>query len=166
MVLLTVLIDLIKCIKMDIKFSKLWVNHPAVKGDFNPCTSEDVVNYKNQSAIRMGICLMEAGISLGNFIGEKCLPEHNHDQSHILHPEELANWLESEKALFGVPTKNKRVRSSQYKRKKGIVLLKNYWSNGCLCNHIDLWNGNIMTYGAAVYFTSSKEIWFWEMKNA
>jgi len=149
---------------MDIIFNKLWINHPAIKGDINPCASEDVVHFENQSAIRMSVCLMELGISLDNFTGAKCAAEHGHNQSHILHPVELAIWLEREKALFGSPTKKKAARSSMYKGKKGIVLLKNYWSDGYLCNHIDLWNGNVMTYGSPSYFTSSKEVWFWQMK--
>jgi hypothetical protein len=49
---------------MAILFSNLWVNHPAIKGEISPCTTNGVTNFSNQCAIRMGVCFENAGISL------------------------------------------------------------------------------------------------------
>jgi hypothetical protein len=147
---------------MAILFSNLWVNHPAIKGEISPCTTNGVTNFSNQCAIRMGVCFENAGISLATFNGAKCYPGHGHDQAHILRAEELASWIESQKILFGAPTKNKNVKSSDFK-KKGIVLFKNFWGAGNQGDHIDLWNGAVMTRGAPSYFYSSQEVWFWEL---
>jgi len=150
---------------MAILFSRLWANHPATKGIINPCITKNVINFKNQCAIRMSVCLLDSGISLKSFKGAKCYPGHGHNQSHILRAEELATWLENQKLLFGIPTKRKKVKSSIYKDKKGIILLKNFWGAGNQGDHIDLWNGKMMTRGAPSYFSSSQEVWFWEIKK-
>ncbi len=81
--------------------------------------------------------------------------------AHVLRAEELAQWIEKQK-LFGVPSKLTKVKSSDYK-KKGVVLFRNFWGAGNQGDHIDLWNGSVMTRGAASYFAASKEVWFWEL---
>ena len=78
--------------------------------------------------------------------------------------DEFAAWLEDQNQLFGTPTKKKRVKSGDYKKMKGIVLLKNFWGTGNQGDHIDLWNGAMLARGAPSYFVSSKEVWFWELK--
>jgi len=148
---------------MSVKFHTLWASHPMNKGNINPCTTDGKVNFENQCAIRMSVCLKNSGISLKSFSGAKCYPGHKHHQEHILRAEELAAWLEKKKAIFGKPTKKKKVKSSEYKGRKGIILLKNFWGTGNQGDHIDLWNGKMMTRGAPSYFSSSQEVWFWEL---
>ena len=84
---------------MAVLFSTLWVNHPAIKGIINPCTTKGKINFENQCAIRMGVCLDNSGINIKSFNGAKCYPGHEHKQSHILRAEELATWLEKQKHL-------------------------------------------------------------------
>jgi hypothetical protein len=74
----------------------------------------------------------------------------------------LALWLEKNIHLFGSATKSKNAKSTNYK-KKGIALFKNFWGAGNQGDHIDLWNGATMTRGAPSYFSTSKEVWFWEL---
>ncbi len=149
---------------MTVFFNTLWVNHPAIKGIINPCSTNGKINFSNQCAIRMSVCLDKSGVSLTSFNGAKCYPGHGHSQSHVLRAEELASWIEKQNSLFGTPTKKKKVKSTDYKNKKGIVLFKNFWGAGNQGDHIDLWNGAVMTRGAPSYFSLSKEVWFWELK--
>lgn len=148
---------------MPFAFSKLWASHPALKGIINPCTTDGNINFSNQCAIRMGVCLKDAGVDISSFSGARCYPGHGHGRAHILRAEELAAWLETQKKHFGVPRKQKNVKSADFKNKKGIVLLKNFWGPGNQGDHIDLWNGVMMTRGAPAYFARSKEVWFWEL---
>ena len=148
---------------MTIMFSKLWTNHPALKGTIYPCATNGRANFSNQCAIRMGVCLENSGISLRSFKGAKCYPGHGHSQKHILRAEELAGWLEKQEALFGQPSKKRKVSSKHYASKKGIVLLKNFWGTGNQGDHIDLWNGVRLAHGAPGYFSASQEVWFWAL---
>ncbi len=147
---------------MTVLFNTLWTNHPAIKGIINPCSTNGVSNFSNQCAIRMSVCLKDSGVDLSSFRGAKCYPGHDHNQSHILRAEELAEWIEQHSSTFGTPTKKSNVKSTDY-TKKGIALFKNFWGQGNQGDHIDLWNGSIMTRGAANYFSVAEEVWFWEL---
>jgi Type VI secretion system (T6SS), amidase effector protein 4 len=148
---------------MAVKFGVLWANHPAMQGVTNPCTTNGKVNFENQCAIRLGVCLSLSGVNLGNFRGAKCYPGHGHKRAHILRAEELAGWLEGQDTTFGTPTKKKKVSGGDYKNKKGVIYLKDFWGPGNQGDHIDLWNGSMMTLGSPSYITASREVWFWEI---
>jgi len=151
---------------MNLDFTKLWNAHPTNKGIKNPCTTNGVVNFGNQCAIRMGVCLNNAGISTASFRGAKCYPGHGHNSSHILRAEELAKWMVNNPAFFGNVDKKIGTSSADYTGKKGIVFFLNFWGRGNQGDHIDLWNGSKMCYGDPSYFGRSKAVWFWEIKDA
>lgn len=83
-----------------ISFNLLWSFHPANLGIINPCTTDGTINFNNQCAIRMGVCLSDAGVPTSSFSGAKCYPGHNHNQIHILRAQELADWMVSQSAYF------------------------------------------------------------------
>ena len=83
-----------------------------------------------------------------------------HLPRHILAAQELANWVSKNDKLFGKAEKFKKVTSSDFKGKKGIVFIMNGWG---ATDHIDVWNGNMMKGGSPVYFSLGKEVWFWEL---
>ena len=128
-----------------------------------PCkTKGGAPAYPNQCAIRMGVCLQDAGVNLNFMRGVRCW--HGHGRKHVLRAEELANWLKTQTAQFGTVEIKKRVTYKDYAGKKGIVLFRNFWGSGNQGDHIDLWNGSKMTYGELDYFQKSEEIWFWELQ--
>lgn len=145
-------------------FQKLWLWHPANTGVINPCTTNGDVNFENQCAVRMGVCLFNAGVQTNDFDGAKCYPGHGHDQSHILRAEELAKWMKLKPLVFGEVDIKKSVSSAEYDDKTGIIFLLNFWGRGNQGDHIDLWDGKKMTRGAPEYFTRAQEAWFWEIK--
>lgn len=146
-----------------ISFNLLWSFHPANLGIINPCTTDGTINFNNQCAIRMGVCLSDAGVPTSSFSGAKCYPGHNHNQIHILRAQELADWMVSQSTYFGEAEVKKDVGSSDYSGRKGIVFLKNFWGPGSQGDHIDLWNGTKMSQGAPEYFGRAQEAWFWEV---
>jgi len=50
-----------------VSFSLLWSFHPANLGIINPCTTDGTINFNNQCAIRMGVCLKESLNNLAEF---------------------------------------------------------------------------------------------------
>lgn len=149
---------------MKVSFDTLWIWHPANLGIINPCTTDGKVNFDDQCAIRMGVCLSSAGVSLDSFSGAKCYPGHKHNRIHILRAQELADWIKVNPALFGQAEIKRNVKASDYKSRKGIIFLMNFWGRGNQGDHIDLWNGEKMTRGAPEYFSASQKVWFWEAK--
>jgi hypothetical protein len=132
---------------------KLWDNHP-YPGD--PC---DKATFTNQCAIRMGVALAGAGLSLGTFRGAKCWLRHT--PRHILRAQELANWLVGQTTAVGTVTKYKtKVSNVDFAGKKGIVFIKDGWG---ATDHIDVWDGTNMKAGSTGYFALGKEVWFWEL---
>ena len=149
---------------MIVSFKSLWTWHPANLGVINPCTTDGSINFENQCAIRMGVCLSKAGVPLSSFSGAKCYPGHKHNQSHILRAEELASWMKKNPGFFGSAEIKRNVKSTDYAGKKGIIFLMNFWGAGNQGDHIDLWNGSKMTRGAPEYFSGAQEVWFWEAR--
>jgi len=132
---------------------KIWDNHP-YPGD--PC---DKSTFTNQCAIRMGVALAGAGLSLVSFQGAKCWLQHN--PPHILRAQELANWLVAQTATVGTVRKHKtKVSNLDFVGKKGIVFIKDGWG---ATDHIDIWNGSQLKGGSPTYFALGKEVWFWEL---
>jgi hypothetical protein len=140
-----------------ISFKELWDNHPYPN---NPC---DTTHFTNQCAIRMGVALDKSGVNMDSFNGAKCYPGFKHNPKHILRAQELANWLKNQKAIVGKVKTYRNVTSADFKKKKGIVFIKNGWG---ATDHIDVWDGKKMKMkgGSPSYFSLGKEVWFWELK--
>ena len=141
-------------------FNQLWAHHP---GDEFPC---DKKAFPNQCAIRMGVALEKSGVNTSAFDrmypNRRCYSGFKHTLRHILAAQELANWMKSEKKIFGeVVNVDKSQLDKALKGKKGIVFIKDGWGP---VDHIDVWNGSEMRGGETNYFSVGKEIWFWESK--
>ncbi|MFN0100966.1 MAG: type VI secretion system amidase effector protein Tae4 [Bryobacteraceae bacterium] len=132
----------------------IWSSHPS---GF-PC---DAKLFKNQCAIRMGVALNGAGISIATFSGAKCYPGLKHSTKHILRAQELADWLTGRTSAVGAVKIHKApVSSVTFAGKKGLVFIKDGWGS---TDHIDIWNGFALKGGTPDYFARGKEVWFWEL---
>lgn len=124
-----------------VKFNTLWQQHPTVRGNQTPCvTREGAPAYKDQCAIRMGVCFEQAGLSLSSYKGTRC----DLHRKHTLRVEEFCKWLSSS-PYRGWP-KVESMRGPDFQRKlrgrTGIVVFLNYYGAGNRGDHIDLWNGS------------------------
>ena len=138
----------------NVNFRQLWNSHP---GRSSPC---DKIQYRNQCAIRMGVALYGAGVTLATFVGERCWL--GHQPKHILRAQELAKWMIGQTATFGAVQKHlTEVSSAEFVGKTGIVFIKDGWGS---TDHIDLWNGSRLMGGEPSYFARGKEVWFWTLK--
>lgn len=143
-------------------FKKLWASHPRNQGVNTPCTPVEKKHNENQCAIRMGVCLTKAGINLKSFSGVTCW--HPHSEIHPLRAQELANWIQNNRGVFGLPIKMKAVTAKRFEGKLGIVFFMNFWGTGNQNDHIDIWDGKNMPTGANNdYFQRSQEVWFWQL---
>lgn len=155
------------------KFKKLWENHPTVKSrrDDAPCKVNGKRAFDNQCAIRLGQALSESGVDLSTFKGARCW--HSHKPAHILRAEELAKWLSSSFSPFRHVVKFQgKDGFSKIQGKKGIIFFKDYYGPGNTGDHIDLWNGRMLTrYSSWFQFAFSDgrhyadaEVWFWSVE--
>jgi len=147
---------------MPITFHGLSTAYPA---DHNPCSNANgVPNFSNQCAIRMSVCLADAGVDLSSCHAVRCW--HGHGRRHIIRAQEFANWLASPTgrlAIDGVVvTRRSNVTSADYSGMRGIVFFQNFWGVGNQGDHIDLWDGVRLRDGALDYFSRSEQVWFWE----
>ena len=88
-----------------VSFKMLWDNHPANQNIpvVDPCRDKyNKSAYTNQCAIRMGIALQLAGISIGTYSSAFC--QHGHGRTHILRAQELADWLKNNSYIAGKPS--------------------------------------------------------------
>jgi hypothetical protein len=176
-----------------ITFDAVWDNHPDIADlEHNPCQDKDgLPAYGNECAIRMGIALKRAGVTVPK--KPKAHPRLAHcwvsghkDEQHVLRAETLAKWIVKQRKLFGTVQKKRGLDWDSksgvdwefFKDRKGIVFFKDFWArtrpNGTeesakqmSGDHIDVWNGSEQG-GAAEgnsndYFHRSKQIWFWEL---
>ena len=168
---------------MVINFQKLWNNHPLNwdPPETHPCkvpgTNED--SYENECAIKMSVALTGAGIDMSACHKTRCdYRKTAGHENHIIRAQELADWLASPTVL-GTPNKYlqpKKKTLAEYKaaaymsvqNRKGIVFFQNFFGQGNQGDHIDAWNGLIMSgdYNSyhINYFQRAPHIWFWELK--
>lgn len=147
-----------------LQFSVLWDKHPAnqVPPVNAPCSNESgTPNFANQCAIRMGVCLTDAGADLSSFRGVSCW--HGHGRRHILRAEELGNYLKTRRDIVGTASIDKSPTLADYTSRRGIAFFLNFWGRGNQGDHIDVWNGSKMGKGSDSYFASAQEVWFWEL---
>ena len=152
-----------------IKFSELWANHPTTKGDNSPCKKKDGTDaFENQCAIRMGVALSGAGLSLTGYHGVKCW--FGHGGAHTLRVEEMIDWLKTQSGSVGVyvqytgsqPELGQKIKK-ELAGKTGIVAWRNFWGRGGQGDHIDLWDGRVIREGNLDYFDRSKDMYFWHI---
>ena len=141
-------------------FNQLWANHP---GEDFPC---DKKAFPNQCAIKMSVALDKSRVNTASFDtmfpNRRCYQGFKHTPRHILAAQELADWMKSQKTVFGDVSKiDKQKINQSLIGKKGIVFIKDGWG---ATDHIDVWNGIVMQAGNPSYFSLGKEVWFWEAK--
>lgn len=149
-------------------FKDLWQNHPANEDDLTPChDAMGVPNFESQCAIRMGICLSKSGLDFSDFNGVRCWfhPEY---LNHTLRVEELVEYLKKKlpKSIFTTKTRrswDSPLSEHGFEGLTGIVVFQNFWGDGNRGDHIDLWDGEEMTYGDNDYFERSEKVYFWNI---
>ena len=160
---------------MKLGFGRLWDNHPNIShNEMQPCRRPDEVpNFGNQCAIRMGVCLSLSDL-LKNYNGVQCWFGHR-GQGHTLRARELAAWLRKNKSKFGEVEIRKNVTFNDYTNRTGIVYCQNFWGENNQGDHVDLWDGTgrfmasgsfawegpAMASGGLDYIERSEEVWFW-----
>ena len=146
-----------------IKFKDLWYHHPANDNDTNPCFSTES-NFENQCAIRMGVALQRSGIGITHYQGATCTTDYNFipecKEFHPIRVEELIQFI---RMKLGSPTAYRNCTYEDFVEKKGIIVFLNFWGKNNQGDHIDLWDGQSMTYGSRYYFERSMEILFWDV---
>ena len=151
-----------------VAFSTLWESHPMNQSPpaEEPCRDANgASSFPNQCAIRMSTCFVTAGLSLASFRGAFCW--YGHGRAHAIRAEEVGQWLNDTADFVGVAEIRKRsagvIAAQAYATRQGVVLFRNFWGQGNQGDHVDLWNGSMMTHGAASYFERSEEVWFWDL---
>lgn len=176
-----------------LQFSNLWRHHPLNKSDTFPARMlknttvggktklMGTPSFANQCAIRMGVALRDAGVTLGQIGNPRVSWFHPKERMFVLNAQELANGL----ASANITGLHPMVKVSDPKKfhkelfgKTGIVFFKDYWrrkgEKKPTGDHIDVWNGYrtsakwLMEWFSWLGYTEnygfSKEIWFWEVK--
>jgi len=129
-------------------FLSLWSSYPTEQ---HPCNQ----GWENQCAIRMSVCLINAGFHLTQYIEPKC--KHGHARG----AESLANYLWKQ---VGRPKISKTANESRatVNGKTGLLFFKDITGfRGGRGDHFDLWNNGETKTGE--YIDSCKQTWFWEV---
>jgi len=166
-----------------VSFNKLWDSHPTNLGIQAPCRTDGKSNFVNQCAVRMGVCLRDAGVSPGQISGAitcRQARDTGHDDAamHYLRARELAVALRSAR-IEGVSAVDTQTNPADFANeldgRKGIIFFNGYWwrdrdVNAPTGDHIDLWNGWRTTakmllpwFGWLGGYEKSGQIWFWEV---
>lgn len=132
-------------------FTTLWNNHPGF---------EDLCDFSNQCAIRMGTALRLSNVDMSTFTGVRCWTKGHNGLNHTLRAQELANWMAITPNQFGMNDVKTNVTDSDYASRQGIVFFRDGWGP---TDHIDLWNGSSMKAGYENYFSLAQEVWFWDL---
>ena len=162
-----------------LSFTKLWANHPTVKGE-QPLL--DKKTYENQCAINLHAALERSGVNLKTFRGQ--LSWQKDKPKYAIRAQELANWLSSPfSGMSKVQKFSGQEVFEKIRRKRGIIFFQNYWGTGNQGDHIDLWNGSRLTdwttwarihmrigsFGVHSIrsdvsdFEKSQSVWFWSL---
>jgi hypothetical protein len=178
-----------------VAFADLWYRHPANNATQYPCIAPRALSnlegkaiaqgfpvFSNQCAIRMGVCLRNAGIAPGTISAATC-SVHGSEEMHFIRAQELANALASASiAGLGRVERITGTEAAQFYGRlfgrTGIIYIKDYWrrtgESAPTGDHIDVWNGYrsstkwLMEWfswlGYYSNYAEAKEIWFWEVK--
>lgn len=129
-------------------FLSLWSSYPTEQ---KPCDQ----GWDNQCAIRMSVCLINAGFDLAKYTEPKC--KHGHARGD----ESLANYLWNQ---VGRPKVSKTASETRATvgGKTGLLFFKDITGfRGGIGDHFDLWNNGTTKTGE--YIDSCKQTWFWEV---
>jgi hypothetical protein len=175
-----------------VAFRDLWYRHPANNSTQYPCIAPHALTnmegkpvlpgfpvFGNQCAIRMGVCLKNAGVALR---GQTC-GVHGADEQHFIRASDLARTLAGA-SIEGVG-KVERITGTEashfYKKifgRTGMIYIQDYWKRhgetAPTGDHIDVWNGYrsstkwLMEWfswlGYYSNYAQAKEVWFWDVK--
>ena len=168
-----------------VTFNELWGAHPTINGEQFPCRTLGFPNFENQCAIRMGVCLKDAGIPASSIrgaitCGQAKLTNHAQDHMHFIRAKELANALRRA-SIPGVGSvhslQTPQDFANELNGRKGIIFFNGYWwrstdTSRPTGDHIDLWNGWRTSakmlfpwFGWLGGYNKSAEIWFWEVQG-
>lgn len=122
--------------------------------------------HSNQCAIRMSVAFTRSGISLDSYKGTFCWSGHG--RQHAVRALELGQWLEDYATFVNYAERRKKGPRSPITPyaslgRQGIVLFIQFRTSTGTWNHIDLWDGAMMTYGSESYFSASTQVWFWDV---
>ena len=131
------------------QFVLLWASYP---NELHPCDQ----GWTHQCAIRMSVCLTDAGFKLTHYTDPRC--KHGHARG----AEGLANYLWTQ---VGPPRIAKTAEQARRNvaSKTGLIFFKDIlgFRDG-EGDHFDLWNDGLTKTGE--YLDSSKQIWFWQAR--
>ncbi|WP_208354090.1 T6SS effector amidase Tae4 family protein [Pseudaestuariivita rosea] len=153
------------------QFTVLWNNHP---GRALVCDEQD---FPNQCAMRMGIALRTAGVTLTGLktcLGYNRRKYKDHAPGHIRSAQELANHFYRKPTGHGLKASSFRIMTgsikanfAKFKNKNGMVFIMNGWGS---TDHIDIWKGGSVTGelkgGTSAYLNVGEQVWFWEYVSA
>jgi hypothetical protein len=177
-------------------FNALWYRHPANNALSSPCIAPfDLTSlegkpigrglpvFSNQCAIRMGLALKAAGVTLEQLGSPQTCAVHGPGEMHVIRAQELADRL-SRATIAGLGPMERITGQDASKfygklfGRTGIIYLKDYWrranETAPTGDHIDVWNGYrsstkwLMEWfswlGYYSNYAEAKEVWFWEVK--
>ena len=161
-----------------VKFKAVWDAHPMnlPTPEHDPCrNAAGDPAFANECAVRMGVALKGAGVTVPASKAVKHCWYAGHVQ-HTLLAEQVAGWILLQKAKFGKADKKvgknwdatNGVDVSYFKDKKGIIFFKDFWKRSDAeksptGDHIDIWDGQKQGSGSDDYFERSKQLWFWAL---
>jgi hypothetical protein len=181
-----------------VQFRDLWYGHPINESVMTPCLAPDTLTnmegrlirqhfpvFGNQCAIRMGVALKRAGVTLGQLKGCTTCGVHHADDMHIINAAQLGNAIRRGN-LPGVGQieiysgDDARQFYPKIFGRTGMMYISDYWSRSTdrsgspTGDHIDVWNGYRSSakwlmewFSWAGYYSNyaqAREIWFWEVK--
>jgi hypothetical protein len=153
-----------------VAFMTLWNSYPA---DQYPCSKNNVPQFENQCAIRLGVCFQTAGVSTDHWPVARCW-HHPRKDGHTIRAEDLARFFGGG-TVAGLGQTEKydgKVAFPKILTRTGVVFIKDWWGPGMTGDHIDLWNSNTMKTGITVPYSyrpgdgwryEDGKIWFWQV---
>jgi len=150
------------------KFKLLWDAHPSNNDEENPCTnlSDGKPLFKNQCAIRMGVCLERAKFDMSDYQGVRCW-HHPEFDNHTLRVEELVKYLKKKLPKSCLTVKHageSMIDHFDFDGLTGIIAFIDFWGENGTGDHIDIWDGSEMTSGDLDYFERADTVYFWEIE--
>lgn len=178
-----------------VQFIDLWRGHPINESVSTPCiAASDVTNlsgnavaagfpvYPNQCAIRMGVALRRAGVSLEELGKVTTCGVHDRHDLHCINANQLAKAIRQANLQgFGpievISGDDVRQFYTRIFGRTGVIYVQDYWmrtddrDSAPTGDHIDVWNGYRSSakwlmewFSWAGYYSNyakAREMWFW-----
>ncbi|MEZ5774483.1 MAG: T6SS effector amidase Tae4 family protein [Hyphomicrobiaceae bacterium] len=156
-------------------FDKLWRAHPLNNAEQLPCRLpkdmevdgklllKGLPSYANQCAIRMGVCMHRAGITIGELGGVATCSFHGREEMHTLNAQQMGDAISRLRYdnLSPVEKLTGADAAGFYTKiinRRGFIFFKDYWARSVAIkgpagttewvheksptgDHVDLWNG-------------------------